>query len=230
MGQSRNEDILENMLGANNVLLPPESANEKWLQKILGVYEGEIREPESRIEELLKELYETGGTGGQPYEGETTVTPSEQEQTLPTAGKTVSEDITIEAIPSDYYDTSDATGSAADVRNGVIVYGENGQIVGSMTEYNAVSGTISTKSGTVSIPEGYYKANGSVSIDSAEQAKIIAGNIRAGVTILGQAGSSAVVDTSDANALAADINSGKTAYVNGVKVTGTNAAAEGAYF
>ncbi len=37
-----------------------------------------------------------------PYEGEYTVTPSEQAQTLETNGKSMSDDVTVEAIPSDY--------------------------------------------------------------------------------------------------------------------------------
>lgn len=42
-------------------------------------------------------------------------------------------------------------------------------------------------------------------------------NIKAGVTILGVTGTF----TADADATAADIADGKTAYVNGVKITGT---------
>lgn len=59
MGQSRNEDALENILGAQNELLPPMSRNEKILHAILGE-EIELDEPQSRIEELLTEIYEEG--------------------------------------------------------------------------------------------------------------------------------------------------------------------------
>ena len=47
-----------------------------------------------------------------------------------------------------------------------------------------------------------------------------AANIRKGVSILGITGST-VVETSDANATAALILKGKTAWVNGAKITGT---------
>jgi hypothetical protein len=47
-----------------------------------------------------------------------------------------------------------------------------------------------------------------------------AGNIKVGVTIAGVTGTF----TSDANATAAQILSGKTAYVNGSKITGTIAS------
>jgi hypothetical protein len=46
---------------------------------------------------------------------------------------------------------------------------------------------------------------------------LVAGNIKVGVALLGVTGTF----TSDANAVAADIALGKTAYVNGIKITGT---------
>lgn len=52
----------------------------------------------------------------------------------------------------------------------------------------AVTGTISTKTGTYTIQAGYHNGSGKVSISSTEQAKIIAGNIKNGVSILGVTG------------------------------------------
>ena len=57
-----------------------------------------------------------------------------------------------------------------------------------MANNGSTSGTISTKAGTVTIPAG-YTTGGTVSISSTEQAKIIASNIKSGVTLLGVAGS-----------------------------------------
>lgn len=59
-------------------------------------------------------------------------------------------------------------------------------------------------------------------LSAADKAKLIPGNIKKGVTFF-QGTSKEVVGTftSDANAAASQILSGKTAYVNGVKVTGT---------
>ena len=58
-------------------------------------------------------------------------------------------------------------------------------------------------------------------VDNTIDNNIVSGNIKSGVTILGVSGSSSVVDTSDANAVGRCIQSGKTAYVNGIKITGT---------
>lgn len=57
-----------------------------------------------------------------------------------------------------------------------------------ITDRNGGGGTISTKAGSVSIPAGYYDGTGSVSISTTEQAKIIADNIKQGISILGVTG------------------------------------------
>lgn len=57
-----------------------------------------------------------------------------------------------------------------------------------IAERNGGGGTISTKTGTVNIPAGYYDGTGNVSISSTEQAKIIADNIKQGISILGVTG------------------------------------------
>lgn len=55
---------------------------------------------------------------------------------------------------------------------------------------------------------------------------LIANNIKKGITIGGITGTLEVLDTSDANATPEDIALGKTAYVNGVKITGTRVEIE----
>ncbi len=121
-----------------------------------------------------------------------------------------------------FYDTSEASAAQADILTGKTAFGASGEITGSMANNGSLTGTISTKAGTYTIPSG-YTTGGSVGISSAEQAKIIAGNIRAGVTLLGQAGSSTVVDTSISSSAAgaSTIVSGYKAYVNGSLITGT---------
>ena len=118
-----------------------------------------------------------------------------------------------------FYDTSGANAAAGDILTGKSAYGSSGALSGSMANNGDVSGTISTKAGTVMIPAG-YTTGGITTIAGTEKDKIISGNIRAGVTILGVSGSASVVDTSDADATASYIYTGKTAYVNGAKITG----------
>ena len=118
-----------------------------------------------------------------------------------------------------FWDTTDATAATASLLTGTTAYGSAGKIQGGMANNGTLTGTISTKAGTYSIPSG-YTSGGTVGISSTEQAKIISSNIRSGVTILGVQGATAVVNTSDATATESTIYSGATAYVNGVKLTG----------
>lgn len=87
-----------------------------------------------------------------------------------------------------FYDTSGADAAAGDILTGKSAFNASGSISGSMANNGSTGGTISTKAGSVTIPAG-YTSGGTVSISSTEQAKIIASNIKSGVTILGQAGS-----------------------------------------
>ena len=86
-----------------------------------------------------------------------------------------------------FYDSTDCTVAASDVRTGKKFVGASGEDTGSLADNGATGGTISTKAGTVTIPSG-ITTGGTVQIASTEQAKIIAGNIKSGVTILGVAG------------------------------------------
>ena len=120
-----------------------------------------------------------------------------------------------------FFDTSDADATQGDVLTGKTYY-KDGKKTGNMPNNGDVSGDIDTKSGTVTIPSG-YTSGGTVGIDAGEQAKIISDNIKAGVTILGIAGDSNVVDTEIASgaAGASQILSGYSAYANGTLVEGS---------
>lgn len=101
-------------------------------------------------------------------------------------------------------DTSDATASASEILATKTAYVAGSKVTGSMTNNGAVTGTISTKAQEYTVPVGYHDGSGKVSIASAEQSKIIAGNIKSGITILG------VVGTYSGEAVAVESNKNAT--------------------
>lgn len=84
--------------------------------------------------------------------------------------------------------TSDATAAASEILVNKTAYKGGSKLTGTMKNNGAVSGTISSKTGKYTVPQGYHDGSGTVQIASAEQAKLVANNIREGVTILGVAG------------------------------------------
>lgn len=94
-------------------------------------------------------------------------------------------------------DTQDATATDAEIISGKIAYVRGNKVTGKMKNNGAVSGTISTKTGKYTVPQGYHDGSGTVEIDATEQAKLTPANIREGVTILGVEGT--MSGTEDAN-------------------------------
>lgn len=85
-------------------------------------------------------------------------------------------------------DTSDDTALVAEVLTGRTFHARGSALTGTMPNRGGVTGTISTVNGTYAIQQGYHDGSGSVGISSVEKAKIIPGNIKAGVEILGTTG------------------------------------------
>lgn len=84
--------------------------------------------------------------------------------------------------------TQDATATEAEILAGKTAYNKGVKVTGKMTNNGAVNGSISTKAGVYTVPQGYHDGSGKVQINSTEQAKIIPSNIRDGVSILGVTG------------------------------------------
>lgn len=85
-------------------------------------------------------------------------------------------------------DSSDATVAVAEILVDKTAYARGSKLTGTMPNNGSVTGTISTVAGQYTVPQGYHDGSGKVSIASAEQEKIIAGNIKEGITILGVEG------------------------------------------
>lgn len=148
------------------------------------------------------------------------------------------------ALDSSGIDTNDATATAGDILSGKTAYVKGSKVTGNI-EIKEGQRFIPTKDGTT-LPAGYYsgetgKENAIKGDNNFVAANIKKGveiwnvtgtyegetpegltpeNIKAGVEIAGVTGTF----TSDATAAAGEILTGKTAYVNGNKVTGTIAS------
>lgn len=84
--------------------------------------------------------------------------------------------------------TQDATVAVAEMLETKTAYARGAKLTGTMPDKGAVTGTITTKDGVYTIPMGFHDGSGTVAIDADEQAKLIAANIREGITVLGVTG------------------------------------------
>lgn len=108
-------------------------------------------------------------------------------------------------------DTQDATATDSEVLAGKTAYVKGSKVTGTMKNNGAVAGVISAKTEAYTVPQGYHDGSGKVQIASTEQEKLIAENIREGVTILGVEGT--MSGTEDANPQAKEVTPSTTEQV-----------------
>ena len=106
-------------------------------------------------------------------------------------------------------DTSTDTATAAEILATKTAHARGSQLTGTMPNRGAVTGTITTIDGEYTIQNGYHDGSGKVSIATTEQSKLIATNIRQGVTILGVEGT--MSGSEDVNAQSRTVTPSATA-------------------
>ena len=176
----------------------------------------------------------SGVAGGGNYSLQSkTATPTKKQQNItPDSGYYGLSDVTVSAIPEAYQDVSSVTAAAGDVlANKVIVTADGTVTSGTMANNGAVSKTLDASATSYTVPAGYHDGTGTVGIvaesksatptKSSQTITPTTGKVLTKVTV--GAIPANYITTTDATAAAADLLTGKTAYVNGAKVTGSMA-------
>ena len=83
-------------------------------------------------------------------------------------------------------DTSGLTATASQILNGATAGVGGSVVIGTMTNNGAVHGTIGSKDGSYTVPTGFHDGSGTVVLENVEN--LNAGNLKAGVSVLGIVG------------------------------------------
>ena len=174
----------------------------------------------------------SGVAGGGNYKLQSkTVAPTKAQQAVtPDSGYYGLSDVTVSAIPDAYQDVSSVTATAADTLTGKVFVTSDGTVTtGTMANNGAVTKALDAATTSYTIPKGYHSGAGKVSVTvetkevtptkAAQEIVPSTGKLLSKVSVA--AIPAVYVDTSDADAVAANILDSKTAYVNGAKVVGT---------
>ena len=95
----------------------------------------------------------------------------------------------IEGTNTNDADTQDATAAQAELLKDKTAYVRGVKITGTMPNNGSVQGNINEVNSDYTIPLGFHDGSGKVAIDSTEKAKLVPGNIKSGITVLGVTGS-----------------------------------------
>ena len=174
----------------------------------------------------------SGVAGGGNYKLQSkTVAPTKAQQAVtPDSGYYGLSDVTVSAIPDAYQDVSSVTATAADTLTGKVFVTSDGTVTtGTMANNGAVTKALDAATTSYTIPKGYHSGAGKVSVTvetkevtptkAAQEVVPSTGKLLSKVSVA--AIPAVYVDTSDADAVAANILDSKTAYVGGEKITGT---------
>lgn len=85
--------------------------------------------------------------------------------------------------------TGDATATTATILSGSTAYVAGAKVTGAMPNIGAQTITIDDKDDEIAISAGYHDGSGKAKLDATEKGKLIADNIKNGVSILGVTGS-----------------------------------------
>lgn len=167
----------------------------------------------------------SGVAGGGNYTLQSkSITPTKNQQSVtPDSGYYGLSDVTVAAIPEAYQNVSAVTATAGDVLASKIFVNSSGtNVTGTMANNGAVSKTLdaTTSNQSYTVPAGYHNGSGTVSIvletksatptTSSQDITPTTGKVLSKVTVAAIPGNFA--DTTDDDAVAANILSGKTAH------------------